>query len=110
MTKSSDRSDAVKRIERLAKSARLTAKVAMTALNPLAGPVARQANLAPAKPLTEISQDIDLDRQKDWANHELRERERANAALPTARRRSPTRSRDVSPDKPPRGAQRTRER
>jgi hypothetical protein len=57
-----------------AKQAEVTAALATHILNPVAGPVAQQVDLASAKPTAEISQDIQRDEQKDWAELELQRR------------------------------------
>lgn len=77
-------SDNAERVKQWAKAARVTAEVAATALNPLAAPVLRQADLLPPQPMTEYSQDIVEERQKDWAHNELALRKQENAAVPVA--------------------------
>lgn len=64
-----------KHLETLAKQAEVTAAVAAHILNPLAGPVALQADLTSAKPMNEVSQDIQREQQKNWAEAELQRRE-----------------------------------
>lgn len=98
-----------KRAEDWAKSARVTAEVAATALNPLAGPVMQQADLTSPRPLTEISQDVVRDQQKDWAHHELQRREQ-EAGHVSDRPSTPTTSRQESRTPQRRETKRTRER
>lgn len=98
-----------KRAEEWAKTARVTAEVAATALNPLAGPVMQQADLVSPKPLTEISQDVVREQQKDWAHHELQRREQADGRV-SGRPGMPTSSRQESRTGHKREAKRTRER
>lgn len=74
-----------KRAEALAKRAQVTAVVAAHVLNPLVGPVAQQADLMPAQPMTEVSQEIQLEQAKDWAEYELARREREAGELQQAR-------------------------
>jgi hypothetical protein len=64
------------------KNARITAVGAATALNPLTGPMIRQANWLPPDPPYEMSQQVDLDLQRTWARYERFKRELANEATP----------------------------
>jgi hypothetical protein len=99
----------VKRADDWTKAARVTAEVAATALNPLAGPVMQQADLVSPKPLTEISQDVAREQEKDWAHHELLRREQASGHV-ADRPGSPTAARQESRTTEKREAKRNRER
>jgi hypothetical protein len=74
--------ETTKRVEEKTKMARAVTEAAVTIVNPLAAPVA-QSTLAPQVTPTEIAQDIELDRDKGWADHELFRLEERNKALGT---------------------------
>lgn len=99
-----------KRVEAWAKQAEVTASVVASTLNPLAGPVAQQADLTSAKPMTEISQDIQRDQEKDWAEHEQQLREREAGELRQVRQSGRTQTRQATSREGTRQARRSRER
>ena len=61
-----------KRLDEKTKTARVVAEVTATIASQAAVPVVK-AHLAPPPPQAEIAQDIELDREKDWAEYKLRE-------------------------------------
>jgi hypothetical protein len=99
-----------KRVETWAKQAEVTAAVAAHALNPLAAPVAQQADLTPAKPMTEVSQEIQREQEKDWAQHELQRLKREAADLPQVRRSDRVQTRRAASRQGTQQPRRSRER
>jgi hypothetical protein len=99
-----------KRLEALAKQAEVTAVVAAHAFNPLAGPAAQQADLTPAKSMTEVSQEIQREQQHDLAHADLRRREDEAGELRHVRQSDPAQTRQATSREKARRARRSRER
>jgi hypothetical protein len=76
----------------------------------LAGPVAQQADLTPAKPMTEVSQEIQREQEKDWAQHELRRLKREAADLPAVRQSDRAQTRQAASREGAQQPRRSRER
>ena len=99
-----------KHVETWAKQAEVTAAVAAHILNPLAGPVNLQADLISAKPMTEVSEDIQREQQKNWAEYELLRREHEAGELRQARQSDRAQTRQASSREGTRQPRRSRER
>lgn len=99
-----------KRLEALAKQAEVTAVVAAHALNPLAGPAAQQADLTPAKSMTEVSQEIQREQQHNWADAERQRLEQEAGELRHVRQSDPAQTRQAASQEKARRERRARER